>query len=290
MFLLVLRQMPRRFAADPVWAPKVVRLAISVGVGCAVAAFAVMVSAARRAPSVGGTYAELSLPEAGGNNIVNVILVDFRGVDTLGEITVLATAALGVTNLVRMARRARARAARGDRPVAARGRERHVIGRRSQILDEADRWLFPVILLVSVYVAAPWPQRAGRRLRRRTRRRRGVRVAVPRRRCALGAPLRRSPGRRRSSAPACSSLPPPRSLRCSSATHCWSRRSGRSTSLRSATVKIVSSAIFDVGVYLLVVGVVLAVLLALGADPIHRDGGRADAGVDAGVDAGEVPS
>ncbi len=110
VFLLVLRQMPRRFAADPVWAPKVVRMAISVGVGCTVALFAVMVSAARRAPSVGGTYADLSLPEAGGKNIVNVILVDFRGVDTLGEITVLATAALGVTNLVRVARRVRARA------------------------------------------------------------------------------------------------------------------------------------------------------------------------------------
>jgi multicomponent Na+:H+ antiporter subunit A len=34
-------------------------------------------------------------------------LVDFRGVDTLGEITVLAVAALGVANLVNMARRQR---------------------------------------------------------------------------------------------------------------------------------------------------------------------------------------
>jgi multicomponent Na+:H+ antiporter subunit A len=67
--------------------------------------FAVMVSGARTAPSVGEVYSELSLPEAGGKNIVNVILVDFRGVDTLGEITVLAIAALGVTNLVRMARK-----------------------------------------------------------------------------------------------------------------------------------------------------------------------------------------
>ena len=56
---------------------------------------------------MGDTYADLSLPEAGGKNIVNVILVDFRGFDTMGEITVLATAALGVTNLVRMARRRR---------------------------------------------------------------------------------------------------------------------------------------------------------------------------------------
>jgi len=32
--------------------------------------------------------------DAGGHNVVNVILVDFRGLDTLGEITVLAVAAL----------------------------------------------------------------------------------------------------------------------------------------------------------------------------------------------------
>lgn len=36
----------------------------------------------------------------GGDNIVNVILVDFRGFDTLGEITVLAVAALGVWSLI----------------------------------------------------------------------------------------------------------------------------------------------------------------------------------------------
>jgi len=107
VFLLVLRQMPRAFTSASVWAPRTIRIAVSIGVGMTVALFAVMVSAARTAPTVGDTYAELSLPEAGGKNIVNVILVDFRGFDTLGEITVLATAALGVTNLVRMARRRR---------------------------------------------------------------------------------------------------------------------------------------------------------------------------------------
>lgn len=39
--------------------------------------------------------------------MVNVILVDFRGFDTMGEITVLAVAALGVANLVRAAERER---------------------------------------------------------------------------------------------------------------------------------------------------------------------------------------
>lgn len=107
VFLLVLRHMPRSFDRDPVWAPRLVRLLVSTAVGVSVALFAVMVADSRTAPSVGEAYAERSLPEAGGKNIVNVILVDFRGFDTMGEITVLGTAALGVVNLVRMARRRR---------------------------------------------------------------------------------------------------------------------------------------------------------------------------------------
>jgi multicomponent Na+:H+ antiporter subunit A len=41
--------------------------------------------------------------QAHGRNIVNVILVDFRALDTLGEITVLTTAAIGVLALLRLA-------------------------------------------------------------------------------------------------------------------------------------------------------------------------------------------
>ena len=46
-----------------------------------------------------------SYAEAQGHNIVNVVLVDFRGFDTMGEITVLTIAALGVYVLMRMPRR-----------------------------------------------------------------------------------------------------------------------------------------------------------------------------------------
>ncbi|MBL0165680.1 MAG: monovalent cation/H+ antiporter subunit A [Propionivibrio sp.] len=44
--------------------------------------------------TISGYYLEHSVPGGGGANVVNVILVDFRGFDTLGEITVLATVAL----------------------------------------------------------------------------------------------------------------------------------------------------------------------------------------------------
>jgi len=46
-------------------------------------------------------FAENSVPLAKGRNIVNVILVDFRSMDTLGEITVLAIAAIGVFTLLK---------------------------------------------------------------------------------------------------------------------------------------------------------------------------------------------
>ena len=42
----------------------------------------------------------MSYPEAKGRNVVNVILVDFRALDTLGEIVVVATAAVGIAALV----------------------------------------------------------------------------------------------------------------------------------------------------------------------------------------------
>ena len=51
-------------------------------------------------------YARHSVPDAHGRNVVNVILVDFRALDTLGEITVIAVAAIGVYALLRL-RRAR---------------------------------------------------------------------------------------------------------------------------------------------------------------------------------------
>jgi multicomponent Na+:H+ antiporter subunit A len=47
-------------------------------------------------------FAENSVELAKGRNIVNVILVDYRGIDTLGEITVLAVAAIGVHALLKL--------------------------------------------------------------------------------------------------------------------------------------------------------------------------------------------
>lgn len=105
VFLLVLRQLPRAFVQAAQARQRVVHVVIALSVGISVALFAVMVNTSRTAPSVGNEYIDQSLPGGGGKNVVNVILVDFRGVDTLGEITALGVAALGVANLVLMARR-----------------------------------------------------------------------------------------------------------------------------------------------------------------------------------------
>ncbi|MEZ4707725.1 MAG: hydrogen gas-evolving membrane-bound hydrogenase subunit E [Caldilineaceae bacterium] len=65
----------------------------------------VLVSAgAPYAPSIADFFKLNSAPAAHGGNIVNVILVDFRGFDTMGEITVLAIAALGGYALLRSSR------------------------------------------------------------------------------------------------------------------------------------------------------------------------------------------
>jgi multicomponent Na+:H+ antiporter subunit A len=105
VFLLTLRRLPERFDPPPTWAPRWVRASLAAGVGIGVTVFALSVSGARTAPTPAATAIAESEPVGGGRNVVNVILVDIRGTDTLGEITVLALAAMGVSNIVGAARR-----------------------------------------------------------------------------------------------------------------------------------------------------------------------------------------
>jgi NADH:ubiquinone oxidoreductase subunit 5 (subunit L)/multisubunit Na+/H+ antiporter MnhA subunit len=106
LFLLVLSLLPR---AQPTrtmaFAP---RLIISLALGIAMFWLALTSSVGVR-PYLGEFFLRNSYHAVdvehhkggGGNNVVNVILVDFRGLDTLGEITVLALAAIGVWTLLR---------------------------------------------------------------------------------------------------------------------------------------------------------------------------------------------
>ena len=74
---------------------------LAVAVGAVVTATLLAVIEAPLDRSVTAYFEENSVPEAFGRNIVNVILVDFRALDTFGEIAVVAVAALGAFALLR---------------------------------------------------------------------------------------------------------------------------------------------------------------------------------------------
>jgi multicomponent Na+:H+ antiporter subunit A len=107
VFLLALRVMARTKTRPVSRFPQIMRMCVAAVIGVAIPLFVLAVRGARTAPSASEEYFARSVDEAGGRNVVNVILVDFRGFDTMGEITVLAIAALGVANLVRAAERHR---------------------------------------------------------------------------------------------------------------------------------------------------------------------------------------
>jgi multicomponent K+:H+ antiporter subunit A len=73
-------------------------LAILAGIGVAALTWGVLTRLPQ--PELAEYLLATSLPGGGGANVVNVILVDFRGFDTLGEVTVLVIAALGMTALL----------------------------------------------------------------------------------------------------------------------------------------------------------------------------------------------
>ncbi len=78
-------------------------IAIAAGAGLAALAYTAMTLPSN---TISGDLLLRSLPEAYGRNVVNVILVDFRGFDTFGEITVFGIAALVVHALLRRSRMA----------------------------------------------------------------------------------------------------------------------------------------------------------------------------------------
>ncbi|MCC7040904.1 MAG: monovalent cation/H+ antiporter subunit A [Burkholderiales bacterium] len=107
LFLLGLRWLPKR---QPGLAPEAsprqrlrrardLVLAVAAGAGLATLSYALLT---RPAPqSISPFFLDRALPEGGGTNVINVMLVDFRSFDTLGEITVLGAAALTVYALLR---------------------------------------------------------------------------------------------------------------------------------------------------------------------------------------------
>jgi multicomponent Na+:H+ antiporter subunit A len=143
LFVLVLRRLPDRFESRAPIGRRAVRAGVAVAVGVTVFALALTASGNRDAEPISGEMVERAVPDGGGRNVVNVILVDFRGFDTLGEITVLSAAAIGIVALARAGRRPGARGDGADRSM----RVRHLV-----VVDVAVRLVFPAVMVGSVYL------------------------------------------------------------------------------------------------------------------------------------------
>jgi multicomponent Na+:H+ antiporter subunit A len=145
VFVLVLRRLPERFERQSSPRRRAVRLTIAAAVGATVFAFALIAAGHRLTPPVSDEMVARAVPDGHGRNVVNVILVDFRGFDTLGEITVLAVASIGAVALARVGRRAAE--ARGWQ-LAPRAPE----VQRLVFVDVSVRVIFHAVLMISLWL------------------------------------------------------------------------------------------------------------------------------------------
>ncbi len=107
LFVLVLYRLPR-FLKLSRSSNRVRDSLIAGGVGVFMTLIVLYATSFELSPELKRFFAAASLPEGKGRNIVNVILVDFRALDTLGEMTVLAIAAVGIFAMLKLRTRGRA--------------------------------------------------------------------------------------------------------------------------------------------------------------------------------------
>ncbi len=166
LILLGLRWLPPRIEPRElslsiprgVWVRRSRDLAIAVAGGLAMAVVSLLVlSSAPPADGIGDFFVLRALPEGGGSNVVNVLLVDFRGFDTLGEITVLAIVALTVYALLRRFRPAPesiaipAQRAVAVDPAAGQGPLEQVEHGYLRIPAIYVRFLMPFVIVVAAF-------------------------------------------------------------------------------------------------------------------------------------------
>jgi multicomponent Na+:H+ antiporter subunit A len=100
LFVLVIYQLPKYTKSNYPIHANVLHIIVSAAGGIMMVVLMLLTSAVPSNSTLAPYFMESSLPLAKGHNVVNVILVDFRGLDTLGEITVLMIAAIGVFALL----------------------------------------------------------------------------------------------------------------------------------------------------------------------------------------------
>ena len=108
LFVLAFYHLPRfgQFTARPTR----LRDGIVALVGGSLVTLLVLIASAGPHDPISRFFMEMSQPAAKGHNVVNTIIVDFRALDTLGEIAVLGVAGFGVYSLLKLRARARKRA------------------------------------------------------------------------------------------------------------------------------------------------------------------------------------
>ncbi|HSV92010.1 MAG TPA: hydrogen gas-evolving membrane-bound hydrogenase subunit E [Desulfobacterales bacterium] len=112
LFVLVFHHLPR-FGTFSSRAARARDAVIAVSGGALMTVLVLAVTAIPHNP-ISSFFEQAAVPEGRGRNVVNVIIVDFRALDTLGEIAVLALAAFGVFALLKL--RPRASGRREDQP------------------------------------------------------------------------------------------------------------------------------------------------------------------------------
>jgi multicomponent Na+:H+ antiporter subunit A len=138
LFALVIRHLPALGSCEYSSKPRRrwdLLIALLAGSALTLAMLAVRGAPSPEDVRVSSEMVARSLPEAQGRNVVNVILVDFRALDTLGEICVLAIAGLGVAGLLLGPHR---RDRRGEQAIA------------TPLYRTAVTWMTPLLLFMSV--------------------------------------------------------------------------------------------------------------------------------------------
>ncbi|MGV8881825.1 MAG: Na+/H+ antiporter subunit A [Rhodoglobus sp.] len=99
-FVLVLRRLPARLGARNGSQKRLLRAILGISIGVLMAVVAVVALGARTDLPISLEWAELAYTQGHGRNVVNVALVDLRGWDTMGELSVIIAAATGVASLI----------------------------------------------------------------------------------------------------------------------------------------------------------------------------------------------
>ena len=305
VFVLALRRLPDYFTDRPLTSYRYVRMAIGAAVAVVVAGTMLVAAGARTAPPVSAAFPEQAVSYGGGRNIVNVTLVDIRAWDTMGEISVLVAAATGVASLVFIRTRTAtiktvsqftphwpAEATATRRRVWLPGGRTLEPDRRSIIFEVLTRLLFHTIVVFSLYLLFSGHNNPGG----------GFAAGLV---TGLALVVRYLAGGRYEldeAAPIDAGVLMGTGLFIAGASAVAPLAFG-GTILQSAVVDLhvpllgdvhlVTSLFFDVGVYVLVVGLVLDVLRSLGSAidrHIHRDENEAAEAEMAGATTGpEAP-